>query len=121
MAELDTREVEAQLERARATLNSADAAFRRATEMHDRAIVTDAEFEQAKAAFGYVPDTPNLYGKLTGWEFLQFMSRLYRVPRDQAEGGWSRGTGVVVHRTVVSGSARCMPHTRRFYGAPMAR
>jgi ABC-2 type transport system ATP-binding protein len=39
----------------------------------------------AKAAFGYVPDTPNLYGKLTGWEFLQFMARLYRVPRDQAE------------------------------------
>jgi ABC-2 type transport system ATP-binding protein len=40
---------------------------------------------QAKAAFGYVPDTPNLYGKLTGWEFLKFMSRLYRVPRDRAE------------------------------------
>jgi ABC-2 type transport system ATP-binding protein len=39
----------------------------------------------AKAAFGYVPDTPNLYGKLTGWEFLQFMSRLYRVPLDQAD------------------------------------
>lgn len=39
----------------------------------------------AKAAFGYVPDTPNLYGKLSAWEFLQFMARLYRVPRDQAE------------------------------------
>ncbi len=39
----------------------------------------------AKAAFGYVPDTPNLYAKLTGWEFLKFMARLYRVPRDQAE------------------------------------
>src|SRR3982074_993036 len=39
----------------------------------------------AKAAFGYVPDTPNLYGKLNGWEFLPFMSRLYRVPKDQAE------------------------------------
>jgi ABC-2 type transport system ATP-binding protein len=39
----------------------------------------------AKAAFGYVPDTPNLYAKLTGWEFLVFMSRLYRVPPDQAE------------------------------------
>jgi ABC-2 type transport system ATP-binding protein len=39
----------------------------------------------AKAAFGYVPDTPNLYGKLTGWEFLKFMSRLYRVPQDSAE------------------------------------
>jgi ABC-2 type transport system ATP-binding protein len=39
----------------------------------------------AKAAFGYVPDTPNLYGKLSGWEFLRFMSRLYRVPSAQAE------------------------------------
>ena len=39
----------------------------------------------AKASFGYVPDTPNLYGKLTGWEFLKFMSRLYRVPQDRAE------------------------------------
>jgi ABC-2 type transport system ATP-binding protein len=39
----------------------------------------------AKALCGYVPDTPNLYGKLTGWEFLRFMSRLYRVPPDQAE------------------------------------
>jgi ABC-2 type transport system ATP-binding protein len=39
----------------------------------------------AKAQFGYVPDTPNLYGKLSGWEFLRFMSRLYRVPAEQAE------------------------------------
>jgi len=40
---------------------------------------------RAKASFGYVPDTPNLYGKLSGWEFLRFVSRLYRVPADQAE------------------------------------
>jgi len=39
----------------------------------------------AKATFGYVPDTPNLYGKLSGWEFLRFMARLYRVPTAQAE------------------------------------
>jgi ABC-2 type transport system ATP-binding protein len=39
----------------------------------------------AKARFGYVPDTPNLYGKLKGWEFLRFMARLYRVPTAQAE------------------------------------
>jgi ABC-2 type transport system ATP-binding protein len=39
----------------------------------------------AKASFGYVPDTPNLYGKLSGWEFLRFVSRLYRVPPQQAE------------------------------------
>jgi RND family efflux transporter MFP subunit len=52
MAQLDTREVEAQSERARATLANADAAFRRATEMHERQIITEAEFEQAKAAYG---------------------------------------------------------------------
>ena len=40
---------------------------------------------QAKATFGYVPDTPNLYGKLSGWEFLRFIARLYRVPTEQAE------------------------------------
>jgi ABC-2 type transport system ATP-binding protein len=39
----------------------------------------------AKSCFGYVPDTPNLYGKLRGWEFLRFMGRLYRVPPDVAE------------------------------------
>ncbi len=39
----------------------------------------------AKGRFGYVPDTPNLYGKLNGWEFLRFMARLYRVPPARAE------------------------------------
>src|SRR6478735_2004694 len=44
-----------------------------------------AEPVAAKAQFGYVPDTPNLYGKLSGWEFLRFIGRLYRVPPDVAE------------------------------------
>lgn len=44
-----------------------------------------AEPVLAKSSFGYVPDTPNLYGKLSGWEFLRFMARLYRVPPDQTE------------------------------------
>jgi ABC-2 type transport system ATP-binding protein len=48
---------------------------------HD--IQTDSR--AAKARFGYVPDTPNLYGKLRGWEFLRFMGRLYRIPTAQAE------------------------------------
>ena len=54
-----------------------------------RAVINGHDIQKepvlAKAAFGYVPDTPNLYGKLTGVEFLQFMARLYRVPREQAE------------------------------------
>jgi ABC-2 type transport system ATP-binding protein len=54
-----------------------------------RAVILDHDIQKdpiaAKASFGYVPDTPNLYGKLTGWEFLKFMARLYRVPQDRAE------------------------------------
>ena len=40
---------------------------------------------QAKTNIGYVPDTPNLYGKLNAWEFLRFIGRLYRVPAPQIE------------------------------------
>jgi len=39
---------------------------------------------QAKAAVGYVPDTPNLYAKLTGRELLRFVGDLYDVDRQQA-------------------------------------
>jgi ABC-2 type transport system ATP-binding protein len=35
--------------------------------------------EQAKAITGYIPDRPHLYGKLTGREFLYFVSELYRI------------------------------------------
>jgi len=38
----------------------------------------------AKAASGYVPDTPNLYAKLTGRELLRFVGDLYGLDRKQA-------------------------------------
>jgi ABC-2 type transport system ATP-binding protein len=38
---------------------------------------------QAKAASGYVPDTPNLYAKLTGRELLRFVGDLYNIDRQQ--------------------------------------
>ena len=38
----------------------------------------------AKAASGYVPDTPNLYAKLTGRELLRFVGDLYDLDRRQA-------------------------------------
>ena len=38
----------------------------------------------AKASCGYVPDTPNLYAKLTGRELLRFVSDLYDLDRHQA-------------------------------------
>jgi ABC-2 type transport system ATP-binding protein len=37
----------------------------------------------AKRSFGYVPDQPYLYDKLTGREFLYFVGGLYQVPDDQ--------------------------------------
>ncbi len=40
---------------------------------------------QAKAASGYVPDTPNLYPKLTGRELLRFVGDLYGMDRRQVE------------------------------------
>ncbi len=38
---------------------------------------------EAKAASGYVPDTPNLYAKLTGRELLRFVGELYNLERGQ--------------------------------------
>src|SRR5512146_1281763 len=38
----------------------------------------------AKASSGYVPDTPNLYAKLTGRELLHFVSDLYNLDRAHA-------------------------------------
>ena len=37
----------------------------------------------AKAASGYVPDTPNLYPKLSGRELLRFVGDLYNLDRQQ--------------------------------------
>jgi ABC-2 type transport system ATP-binding protein len=37
----------------------------------------------AKASSGYVPDTPNLYAKLTGRELLHFVGDLYNMDRAQ--------------------------------------
>lgn len=35
---------------------------------------------EAKRSFGYVPDQPQLYDRLTGREFLYFIGGLYRTP-----------------------------------------
>jgi ABC-2 type transport system ATP-binding protein len=39
----------------------------------------------AKASSGYVPDTPNLYAKLTGRELLRFVGDLYQMDRSQID------------------------------------
>lgn len=40
---------------------------------------------QAKAANGFVPDTPNLYPKLSGRELLRFVGDLYQMDHKQIE------------------------------------
>jgi len=42
-----------------------------------------ADSIRAKAASGYVPDEPNLYGKLSGRELLTFVGDLYDLSRPQ--------------------------------------
>jgi len=53
------------------------------------ALVTGIDIQKeplkAKAQFAYVPDTPNLYGKLKAIEYLRFMAQLYHVPADEAD------------------------------------
>lgn len=39
----------------------------------------------AKRLLGYVPDTPFLYEKLTGREFMRFVAGLYQMPPDDFE------------------------------------
>ena len=36
--------------------------------------------QQAKAITGYIPDSPHLYEKLTGYEYVHFVGGLYGVP-----------------------------------------
>ncbi|MDO4245510.1 MAG: ABC transporter ATP-binding protein [Deinococcus sp.] len=44
---------------------------------------------KAKAAFGYIPDRPYLYGKLSARELLRFVGQLYHVPdMDSKIEGW---------------------------------
>lgn len=40
---------------------------------------------EAKARLGYVPDTPNLYGKLKAQEYLRFIGQLYKVAPEKVE------------------------------------
>src|SRR5262245_30343232 len=41
--------------------------------------------EHARPLLSYVPDQPFLYEKLTGREFLQFISEMYGLPRDLSQ------------------------------------
>lgn len=40
---------------------------------------------EAKRSFGYVPDQPHLYDRLTGREFLYFIGGLFKSPTDEVQ------------------------------------
>lgn len=40
---------------------------------------------KVKGSIGYVPDNPDVYDRLTGFEYLNFMADVYRVPREIRE------------------------------------
>jgi RND family efflux transporter MFP subunit len=88
MAELDAGETSAQLERARAVLANAQAAFERSQRMLESRIITDAEFEQARAAFATAKSDVDL------WETRLEFSRIL-----------SPTVGVVTLKSVEAGSA----------------
>jgi len=88
MAELDARETAAQLARARAVLANAKAAFERAEQMRASAIITEAEFEAARAAFGTASSDVELWE--TRLEFARVLAPT---------------AGVVIAKLVEAGSA----------------
>ena len=61
LAELDARETRAQLGRARALLASAEATFERNEQLHASRIITDAEFEQSRSAYGVAKSDAELW------------------------------------------------------------
>ena len=44
------------------------------------------EPQKAKASFGFVPDTPDMFLRLKGLEYLNFMSDMYSVGADERKG-----------------------------------
>ena len=38
---------------------------------------------EAKKRIAYVPDQPDLYSKLTGWDYLEFIGSVFRIPKNK--------------------------------------
>lgn len=88
LAELDAREVRAQLERARAVLASAQATFERNEQLHANRIITDAEFEQSRSAYGVAKSDAELWS--TRFAFTRITAP---------------STGIVTAKLIEAGSA----------------
>jgi len=63
---------------------------------HGRAVLAGHDIQQhpveAKQVIGYVPDSPFLYEKLTGREFMRFVGGLYRMREDDVS---EKGEGLL--------------------------
>jgi RND family efflux transporter MFP subunit len=96
LARLDAREAEAQLARARATLDGAVAAYRRDSALHAGTIVTDAELERSRAAYQVAQS------EVTLWETRRAFTRIT-----------APSAGVVTAKLIEAGSA-VTPNQRLF-------
>jgi RND family efflux transporter MFP subunit len=96
LAQLDGREAEAQLARARAVFQSAEAKFARDSQLHASTIVTDAEFDASRSAFAVARSDVQL------WETRRAFTRIV-----------APSTGVVTTKQVEAGSA-VSPNQRLF-------
>jgi RND family efflux transporter MFP subunit len=96
LAELDGREAEAQLARARAVLESAQAKFARDSQLHATTIVTDAEFDASRSAYVVARSDVQL------WETRRAFTRIV------APSG-----GIVTAKQIEAGSA-VSPNQRLF-------
>jgi RND family efflux transporter MFP subunit len=103
LAELDARETEAQLERARAVLATREAAFARAQELAAARIITDVEYEEASTAYAIAKSDVEL------WETRLDFSRI-RAP----------SAGIVTAKHVEAGTA-VAPNQRIFDLADVSR
>jgi len=96
LAELDGREADAQLARAQAVLESAAAKFVRDSQLHERTIVTDAEFEASRSAYTVARSDVQL------WETRRAFTRIV-----------APSAGIVTAKRVEAGSA-VSPNQRLF-------
>ncbi len=96
LADLDAREAEAQLARARALLESARAAFERDSQLHASTIVTDAELERSRSAYTVALSDAEL------WETRRAFTRIA-----------APSAGIVTAKRVEAGSA-VSPNQRLF-------
>lgn len=96
LAQLDGRESEAQLARAQAVLESAAAKFVRDSQLHERTIVTDAEFDASRSAYTVARSDVQL------WETRRAFTRIV-----------APSAGMVTAKQIEAGSA-VTPNQRLF-------